>query len=63
MQMRSALHPATIAPYLVRAWGSADSGHAGVVTLALSRWRVLVVKKASVPPRQGINGLCPCPQN
>src|ERR1700716_3684552 len=34
-----------------------------VATLALSRRRVLLVKRASVPPRQGINGLCPCPQN
>jgi len=33
MQMRSALHPATIATYLVRAWRRADSGRVGVVTL------------------------------
>src|SRR3982075_4301550 len=34
-----------------------------VATLALSRRRVLLVKRASVPPRQGIDGLCPCPMN
>src|ERR1700730_3478918 len=47
MQMRSALHPATY-----------DSGRAGVVTLTSFSCHV-----ASVPLRQGINGLCPCPQN
>jgi hypothetical protein len=50
MQMRSALHPATIATY--------DSGRVGVVTLTSFSCHV-----SQVPPRQGIDGLCPCPQN
>src|ERR1700730_2207228 len=47
MQMRSALHPATY-----------DSGRAGVVTLTSFSCHV-----SQVPLRQGIDGLCPCPQN
>src|SRR5580704_1391874 len=47
MQMRSALHPATIATY--------DSGRVGVVTL-----RSFSCHVSQVPPRlRGINGFCP----
>jgi len=58
MQMRSALHPRR-SPSI---WFEHDA-ELTVAALALSRRRVLVVKRASEPPRQGINGLCPCPQN
>jgi len=55
MQMRSALHPVTIASY----WFEHDA-ELTVAALALSRCRVLVVN-ASVPPKAWNQRLMPVP--